>query len=54
MTTEMLLRRENEIVNRIMLVKLERKRKKGKPRMSWMAGVEDLRNCDVNCRTKDG
>jgi hypothetical protein len=52
-TEQILLRREKEeIVNTIMLVKLERKRKKGRPRMRWMAGVEDLRNCVVNGKTK--
>jgi hypothetical protein len=52
-TEQILLRRENEeIIKTIMLVKLERKRKKGRPRMSRMAGVEDLRNCVVNWRTK--
>jgi hypothetical protein len=31
-----------------MLVKLEGKRKKGRPRMRWMDGMEkDLRNLDV-------
>jgi hypothetical protein len=46
--------RENEIIKRIMLVKSERKRKKGRPRMKWMDGVEkDLRNLRVvNWKTK--
>jgi hypothetical protein len=37
-----------------MLVKPERKRKKSRPRMRWMDGVEkDLRNlCVVNWKTK--
>jgi hypothetical protein len=40
------IRRENEdIMKRIMLVKPEGKRKKSRPRMIWMDGVEkDLRN----------
>jgi hypothetical protein len=42
-------RTENEeIIKRIMLVKLEGKIKKGRPRMRWMGGVEkDLRNFGV-------
>jgi hypothetical protein len=49
------IRREHEgIVKRIMLVKPEGKRKKGRPRMRWMDGVEkDLRNLAVvNLKTK--
>jgi hypothetical protein len=40
------LRRENEdIIKRIMFVKAEGKRKKSRPRMSWMESVKkDLRN----------
>jgi hypothetical protein len=47
-------RREYEIIKRIMLVKLEGKRKKGRQRMRWMDGVEkDLRNLGVvNWKTK--
>jgi hypothetical protein len=48
------IRTENEIIKRIMLVKLQGKRKKGRPRMRWMDGVEkDLRNLGVvNWKTK--
>jgi hypothetical protein len=49
------IRRENEgIIKRLMFVKPERKRKKGKPRMRWMDDVKkDLRNLDVvNWRAK--
>jgi hypothetical protein len=51
---QILLRRENEeIIKTIMIVKPVGKRKKGRPRMSWMASVEkDLRNVGVvNWRT---
>jgi hypothetical protein len=43
------IRKENEdIIKRIMLVKLEGKRKKGRPRMRWMDGVEKhFRNLGV-------
>jgi hypothetical protein len=43
------IRRENEeIIKRLMAVKPEGKRKKGRPRMRWMDGVEkDLRNLGV-------
>jgi hypothetical protein len=43
------IRRENEeIIKKLMIVKLEGKRKKGKPRTGWMYGVEmDLRNLGV-------
>jgi hypothetical protein len=46
------IRRENEIIKRIMLV-TERERKKCRPRMRWMDSVEDLRNLGVvNWKTK--
>jgi hypothetical protein len=53
-TEQILLRRENEeIIDRIILVNPEGKRRKGGPRMSWMADVEkDLRTCVVNWKTK--
>jgi hypothetical protein len=35
-----------------MRVKPEGTRKKGRSRMRWMDGVEDLRNCVVNWKTK--
>jgi hypothetical protein len=50
-----IIRRENEeIIEIITLVKPEGKRKKGRPRMRWMDGVEkDSRNLDVvNWKTK--
>jgi hypothetical protein len=42
------------MIKRLMIVKLEGKRKKGRPRMRWMYGVEKgLRNLNVvNWRTK--
>jgi hypothetical protein len=49
------IRRENEdIIKRLMIVKPEGKRKKGKPKMRCMDGVEkDLRNFGVvNLKTK--
>jgi hypothetical protein len=49
------IRRENEeIIKRLTIVKLEGKRKKGRPRMRWMDGVEkDLKNLGVvNWRAK--
>jgi hypothetical protein len=48
-------RRENEeIIKRNIPVKLEGKRKKGRLRMRWMDGVEDLRNLGmVNWKNKD-
>jgi hypothetical protein len=49
------IRRENEeIIKRLMLVKPEGKRKKGRTRMRWMDGVEkDLRSLGVvNWRAK--
>jgi hypothetical protein len=48
------IRREyEEIIKIIMRIKLEWKRKKGRPRMRWLDGVEkDLRNMGViNCKT---
>jgi hypothetical protein len=48
------IRRENEeIIKRLMIVKPEGKRKKGRPRMRWMDGVDGLRNLGVvNWRAK--
>jgi hypothetical protein len=49
------IRRENEeIIKRLMIVKPEGKRKKGRPRMRWIDGVEkDLRSLGmVNWRAK--
>jgi cobyric acid synthase len=49
------IRREHEkIIKGLMIVKLEGKRKKGRPRMRWMDGVEkDLKNLGVvNWRAK--
>jgi hypothetical protein len=49
------IRRENEeIIKTIMFVKPEGKKKKSRPRMRWMDGVEkDLRNLGlVNWKTK--
>jgi hypothetical protein len=51
---DIIRREDEEIVERIMLVKLERKIKKGRPRMRWLDCVDkDLRNLDeVNRKTK--
>jgi hypothetical protein len=49
------MRGENEgIIKRLMIVKPEGKRKRGRPKMRWMDGVEkDLRKLDVvNWRAK--
>jgi hypothetical protein len=44
----LVIRRENEeTIKRLMIVKPEGKRKKGRPRIRWMDGVEGLRNLGV-------
>jgi hypothetical protein len=49
----LVIRRENEEIIKLMLVKLEGKKKKGRPRMRRMDGVEkDLRK--TKAREQDG